>query len=51
VRTWRFASWTRAERRGAPPQPSQGFQISQFIDGVREEFDGLVIVGEDQLVI
>jgi ribonuclease BN (tRNA processing enzyme) len=37
--------------RGAPPQPGQGFQISQFIDGVRAVFDGEVIVGEDQLVI
>jgi ribonuclease BN (tRNA processing enzyme) len=30
---------------------AQGFTISSFIDGVREEFDGQVIVGEDQLVI
>jgi ribonuclease BN (tRNA processing enzyme) len=37
--------------RGAPPQPGQGFQISQFIDGVRSVFDGEVIVGEDLLVI
>jgi ribonuclease BN (tRNA processing enzyme) len=37
--------------RGSPPQPGQGFQISQFIDGVRSAFDGEVIVGEDQLVI
>lgn len=29
----------------------QGFTISSFIDGVRGEFDGQVIVGEDQLVI
>jgi ribonuclease BN (tRNA processing enzyme) len=29
----------------------QGFTISSFIDGVRGEFDGNVIVGEDQLVI
>ena len=32
-------------------QAAQGFTISSFIDGVREEFDGQVIVGEDQLVI
>lgn len=32
-------------------QPAQGFTISSFIDGVRAEFDGQVIVGEDQLVI
>jgi len=32
-------------------QASQGFTISSFIDGVRSEFDGQVIVGEDQLVI
>jgi ribonuclease BN (tRNA processing enzyme) len=30
---------------------AQGFTISSFIDGVRAEFDGNVIVGEDQLVI
>jgi ribonuclease BN (tRNA processing enzyme) len=30
---------------------AQGFTISAFIDGVRTEFDGNVIVGEDQLVI
>ncbi|MND03449.1 hypothetical protein D3C83_232680 [compost metagenome] len=30
---------------------AQGFTISSFIDGVRTEFDGNVIVGEDQLVI
>jgi ribonuclease BN (tRNA processing enzyme) len=30
---------------------AQGFTISAFIDGVRSEFDGQVIVGEDQLVI
>jgi ribonuclease BN (tRNA processing enzyme) len=30
---------------------AQGFTISSFIDGVRSEFDGQVIVGEDQLVI
>jgi ribonuclease BN (tRNA processing enzyme) len=32
-------------------QPGQGFTISSFIDGVRTEFDGNVIVGEDQIVI
>ncbi len=32
-------------------QAAQGFTISSFIDGVRSEFDGQVIVGEDQLVI
>lgn len=32
-------------------QAAQGFTISSFIDGVRSEFDGNVIVGEDQLVI
>ena len=32
-------------------QAAQGFTISSFIDGVRSEFDGEVIVGEDQLVI
>jgi ribonuclease BN (tRNA processing enzyme) len=32
-------------------QAAQGFTISSFIDGVRAEFDGQVIVGEDQLVI
>jgi ribonuclease BN (tRNA processing enzyme) len=32
-------------------QAAQGFTISGFIDGVRAEFDGNVIVGEDQLVI
>jgi ribonuclease BN (tRNA processing enzyme) len=30
---------------------AQGFSISSFIDGVRAEFDGNVIVGEDQQVI
>jgi ribonuclease BN (tRNA processing enzyme) len=30
---------------------AQGFTISAFIDGVRSEFDGNVIVGEDQQVI
>jgi ribonuclease BN (tRNA processing enzyme) len=30
---------------------ASGFTISSFIDGVRAEFDGNVIVGEDQLVI
>ncbi len=30
---------------------AQGFTISDFIDGVRAEFDGQVIVGEDQQVI
>ena len=30
---------------------AQGFTISSFIDGVRAEFGGQVIVGEDQLVI
>jgi ribonuclease BN (tRNA processing enzyme) len=30
---------------------AQGFTISSFIDGVRTQFDGNVIVGEDQLVI
>jgi ribonuclease BN (tRNA processing enzyme) len=30
---------------------AQGFTISSFIDGVRAEFDGNVIVGEDQQVI
>ena len=30
---------------------AQGFTISSFIDGVRAEFDGQVIVGEDQIVI
>jgi ribonuclease BN (tRNA processing enzyme) len=30
---------------------AQGFTISSFIDGVRAEFDGNVIVGEDQAVI
>ena len=32
-------------------QAAQGFTISSFIDGVRSEFDGQVIVGEDQTVI
>jgi ribonuclease BN (tRNA processing enzyme) len=32
-------------------QAANGFTISAFIDGVRSEFDGNVIVGEDQLVI
>ena len=32
-------------------QAAQGFTISSFIDGVRAEFDGQVIVGEDQQVI
>jgi ribonuclease BN (tRNA processing enzyme) len=32
-------------------QATQGFTISSFIDGVRAQFDGNVIVGEDQLVI
>jgi ribonuclease BN (tRNA processing enzyme) len=32
-------------------QAAQGFTISSFIDGVRSEFAGNVIVGEDQLVI
>lgn len=32
-------------------QAAQGFTISSFIDGVRSEFEGQVIVGEDQLVI
>ena len=32
-------------------QAANGFTISSFIDGVRAEFDGNVIVGEDQLVI
>ena len=30
---------------------AQGFTISNFIDRVRAEFDGQVIVGEDQQVI
>ena len=30
---------------------AQGFTISSFIDGVRADFDGQVIVGEDQQVI
>jgi ribonuclease BN (tRNA processing enzyme) len=30
---------------------ARGWTISAFIDGVRSEFDGQVIVGEDQLVI
>jgi ribonuclease BN (tRNA processing enzyme) len=37
--------------RGAPTPGGGGFQISAFIDGVRENFSGEVIVGEDQLVI
>jgi ribonuclease BN (tRNA processing enzyme) len=37
--------------RGATPPGGGGFQISAFIDGVREKFAGEVIVGEDQLVI
>ncbi len=32
-------------------QAAQGFTLSSFIDGVRAEFDGNVIVGEDQQVI
>jgi ribonuclease BN (tRNA processing enzyme) len=32
-------------------QAANGFTLSSFIDGVRAEFDGNVIVGEDQLVI
>jgi len=32
-------------------QAAQGWTIAAFIDGVRAEFDGNVIVGEDQLVI
>jgi ribonuclease BN (tRNA processing enzyme) len=32
-------------------QPAGGFSISSFIDGVRAEFGGQVIVGEDQVVI
>ncbi|HUQ52403.1 MAG TPA: MBL fold metallo-hydrolase [Gammaproteobacteria bacterium] len=32
-------------------QAANGFTISSFIDGVRAEFDGEVIVGEDQQVI
>ena len=32
-------------------QAAQGWTIASFIDGVRAEFDGNVIVGEDQLVI
>jgi ribonuclease BN (tRNA processing enzyme) len=37
--------------RGRTPPGSGGFQISAFIDGVREKFTGEVIVGEDQLAI
>jgi ribonuclease BN (tRNA processing enzyme) len=37
--------------RGRSPPGSGGFQISAFIDGVREKFTGEVIVGEDQLAI
>ena len=37
--------------RGGGPGGGGGFQISAFIDGVREKFTGEVIVGEDQLVI
>jgi len=37
--------------RGAAPPGGGGFQISAFIDAVREKFAGEVIVGEDQLVI
>jgi len=32
-------------------QAAQGWTIAAFIDGVRAEFDGNVIVGEDQLAI
>jgi ribonuclease BN (tRNA processing enzyme) len=32
-------------------QAANGFTLSSFIDGVRSEFDGQVIVGEDQQVI
>ncbi len=39
------------ELRGPGTPGSGGFQISAFIDGVREKFTGEVIVGEDQLVI
>jgi ribonuclease BN (tRNA processing enzyme) len=37
--------------RGPGTPGGAGFQISAFIDGVREKFTGEVIVGEDQLVI
>jgi ribonuclease BN (tRNA processing enzyme) len=37
--------------RGPGTPGGAGFQISAFIDGVREKFSGEVIVGEDQLVI
>ncbi len=37
--------------RGRSPPGSGGFQISSYIDGVREKFTGEVIVGEDQLTI
>jgi hypothetical protein len=30
---------------------ARGWTIAAFIDGVRSEFDGQVIVGEDQSVI
>jgi ribonuclease BN (tRNA processing enzyme) len=30
---------------------AQGFTIAAFIDGVRAEFDGNVVVGEDQIVL
>jgi ribonuclease BN (tRNA processing enzyme) len=37
--------------RGTGTPGGPGFQISAFIDGVREKFTGEVIVGEDQTVI
>jgi len=37
--------------RGPGTPGGGGFQISAFIDGVREKFSGEVIVGEDQVVI
>jgi ribonuclease BN (tRNA processing enzyme) len=37
--------------RGPGTPGGGGFQISAFIDGVREKFTGEVIVGEDQTVI
>jgi ribonuclease BN (tRNA processing enzyme) len=37
--------------RGRSPPGNGGFQISAFIDGVREKFGGEVIVGEDYLAI
>lgn len=37
--------------RGAGAPGGPGFRISDFIDGVRAEFTGAVIVGEDQLSI